>query len=406
MRITFTKLFVILGILGTAITISVDSFLVTPKINYRNTECIHRNACLKTGIEVEEGDYEDDAFGLDRMGVNLLHIPMYAFKLPVSIGLGIWSSLFWRVPTEKDLVNFVEGTSLITVLRRGTERNYYVDVKECLLVHNDPENILNHVESWSMTYTKIGKWDVKIHSFIVNGKPIADPARRMSFLHMYAVSSAHPKCHVYGNALVRYIKKDKKLLKNISESTWNTIWLHRGLLSCPSPLTFKRTNSNKWAGIFMPITKESLVAETSNMSPLGGYQHGIEQRWIDLDLPLSKFMLKARTITHRAMVDHDIPMELYEAIFLSVIMHSTDHVLLYRLMWGLKFGIDPWDKNTVPFICESSGFNFMWVNPTLNPVCNNRIKNLRKPFYRQLYRELKKIDTLNVVDDMTASIMY
>ena len=156
----------------------------------------------------------------------------------------------------------------------------------------------------------------------------------------------------------------------------------------------------------MPITKESLVAETSNMSPLGGYQHGIEQRWIDLDLPLSKFMLKARTITHRAMVDHDIPMELYEAIFLSVIMHSTDHVLLYRLMWGLKFGIDPWDKNTVPFICESSGWNFMWVNPTLNPVCNNRIKNLRKPFYRQLYRELKKIDTLNVVDDMTASIMY
>ena len=29
-----------------------------------------------------------------------------------------------------------------------------------------------------------------------------------------------------------------------------------------------------------------------------------------------------------------------------------------------------------------------------------------KPFYRQLYRGLKEIDTLEVVDEITASIMY
>ena len=107
------------------------------------------------------------------------------------------------------------------------------------------------------------------------------------------------------------------------------------------------------------------------------------------------------------MADHDIPMELNEAIFLSVVMHASDHVLSARLAWGLKFGMDPWKKDTGnPLICESSFWNFMWVDATLNPVFNNKIKNLRNPFYRQLYQELKKIDTLNVVDELTASIMY
>lgn len=33
-------------------------------------------------------------------------------------------------------------------------------------------------------------------------------------------------------------------------------------------------------------------------------------------------------------------------------------------------------------------------------------RSCTKPFYRQLYRGLKKIDTLQVVDDVTASIMF
>ena len=119
---------------------------------------------VKPGLGGEEGDRGDDELGLDRMYFNLLHLPTYVFKIPFATVVGIWSSLLWRVPTEQDVVNVVEGTSLITVLhrdmsdlsgiRKGEERNYFVDVKECLLVHTNPEDVLNHAESWSMSYTK------------------------------------------------------------------------------------------------------------------------------------------------------------------------------------------------------------------------------------------------------------
>lgn len=42
----------------------------------------------------------------------------YFIKFPFAVLLGIWSALFWRIPTTEDVVNFIEGTSLITVLRR------------------------------------------------------------------------------------------------------------------------------------------------------------------------------------------------------------------------------------------------------------------------------------------------
>lgn len=47
----------------------------------------------------------------------------------------------------------------------------------------------------------------------------------------------------------------------------------------------------------------------------------------------------------RAMADNDIPMDLLEALFLSIVVHAADHVLGYRILWGLnfKFGFD-WEK--------------------------------------------------------------
>lgn len=380
--------------------------------NPESTGKIH----LKPGLGFEEGDYGDDKFGLERMYFYLLQLPVHVFKIPFAIVLGIWSSLLWRAPTEEDVVNSVEGTSLINVLhrdmsdlsviRKGEERNYFVDVKDCHLVHTNTDGVVNNVESWEMRYTKTrpqigrGKWDIRIHSFKVNGEVVTDPARMISFIQMYTVLSTHVKCHVYGNALTRIIKKYKKLRIKLSNSTLNTIWLHNHILNgVTSPV-----QPNKWFG---SVTIESLLEEADDMSSLGGCKHSTAKRWVDLDLPLSTFMLKARVIIRKAMADHDIPMELHEAIFLSVVVHSSDHILARRLQWGLKFGMDPWEKDYGnPLICESSVWNFIFLGPTLNPLFNNKIKNIRKPFYRQLYQELKKIDMLDVVDEITASIMY
>ena len=49
------------------------------------------------------------------------------------------------------------------------------------------------------------------------------------------------------------------------------------------------------------------------------------------------------------MHDNQIPMNLLEGLFLSIIMHAVDHVLGDRILWGLnyKFGFD-WENPSTP----------------------------------------------------------
>ncbi|CAM9729923.1 unnamed protein product [Ectocarpus sp. 6 AP-2014] len=120
-------------------------------------------------------------------------------------------------------------------------------------------------------------------------------------------------------------------------------------------------------------------------------------------------MLGARHVLVRAMRDNQIPMDLLEALFLSIVMHAVDHVLANRIMWGLNFKLDffDWERpSTTHDHCEKTAWNFMYVAPTINPFYHNKLWRISKPFYRQLYRGLKKIDTLNVANEVTASIMY
>lgn len=43
----------------------------------------------------------------------------------------------------------------------------------------------------------------------------------------------------------------------------------------------------------------SVVAESRNVSPLGGAGHGRAGRWRELELPLADFMLRARRVLRR-----------------------------------------------------------------------------------------------------------
>ena len=200
----------------------------------------------------------------------------YFIKFPFAVLLGIWSALFWRPPTAEDVVTFVEGTSLVTVLRRDRaveraalafsgeatrvkqreceERHYYIQVDECMLEHVSRESgsrynegTVTPVKSWSMKYKKTryggedGKWVVVITSFLVNGQPVADSESQVSFLHFYWTTAAHTKCHALGNALVERIVSDDSLKTKLMESTWTTTWLHHGLLhGSLGPLTSVR----------------------------------------------------------------------------------------------------------------------------------------------------------------------
>ena len=202
-------------------------------------------------------------------------IDRYFIKFPLAVILGIWSALFWRTPTAEDVVTFIEGTSLVSVLRRdreseraalsaaGTdctqlraseERHYYIRVDTCLLEHvtrergsKYNEGVVTPIKSWSMKYTKTrcrgedSRWAVNVTSFLVNGLPVADPESQVSFLHFYWTTAAHTKCHALGNALVERIVSDDSLKAKLMESTWTTTWLHHGLLhGTLGPLTTTR----------------------------------------------------------------------------------------------------------------------------------------------------------------------
>lgn len=61
-----------------------------------------------------------------------------------------------------------------------------------------------------------------------------------------------------------------------------------------------RTEGKKGLGLGAPVIRQSLVAETRNMSPLGGADHGRAERWSELELPLVDFMLGARQVLRRS----------------------------------------------------------------------------------------------------------
>ena len=172
-------------------------------------------------------------------------------------------------------MTFVEGTSLVTVLRRDRaseraalserksngeklrsceEHHYYIRVDECMLEHvtrergsKYDEGVVTPIKSWSMKYTKTRcggpdeKWAVNITSFFVNAEPVTDPENQVSFLHFYWTTAAHTKCHALGNSLVERIVSDDTLKTKLMESTWTTTWLHHGLLhGSLGPLTTTR----------------------------------------------------------------------------------------------------------------------------------------------------------------------
>ena len=60
-----------------------------------------------------------------------------------------------------------------------------------------------------------------------------------------------------------------------------------------------RTTANKWMGLGLPTSNKSLVAESLNMTPLGGAEHAHTRRWRELDLPIADFMLGARRVLLR-----------------------------------------------------------------------------------------------------------
>lgn len=77
--------------------------------------------------------------------------------------------------------------------------------------------------------------------------------------------------------------------------------VHGMLCNVPIIMCY-RTQGNKWMGLGAPTKRDSLIAESRNMSPLGGAEHARTERWNELELPLPDFMMGARHVLRRS--DH------------------------------------------------------------------------------------------------------
>ena len=96
-----------------------------------------------------------------------------------------------------------------------------------------------------------------------------------------------------------------------------------------------------------------------------------------------------------------------EHLWLHTVVHSVDHYQTYKLGLFQHSGrVETLEEAPTWQIFSMHLWCFKFERPHLNPLADNRIKNIRnKPFYRDLYKGLAKID-LELADQVTASVMY
>ena len=107
---------------------------------------------------------------------------------------------------------------------------------------------------------------------------------------------------------------------------------------------------------------------------------------------------------------YDIPINLCEALFNHTVVHSTDNIVAWRFTKYLHFGWTLQDKRGTWYQVLHRLFTTnIWIRPIFNPYDNLRIRDIKQPFYQQLYSDLKHLDAkygFNYSDDITCSVAY
>ncbi|CAH1268891.1 Hypp4016 [Branchiostoma lanceolatum] len=327
-----------------------------------------------------------------------LQSPMYFIRWIYAVFYSLYLLLVLRDPTDSDIVEYVENTTLamlIRLARNGRPEEYDVTVGDCKLRASGGYKL----KSWSLTYKK-GNGGAEILRFSRNGVEIGDRSQIFSTVFLYHVHSLHTKSHVFSNGVARHIVEND--VKTLLESSYTSMPLHNALLhSCQSPL---EGTVAKLLGYICPCTRESVVEESRNMSALKGHQ--TKQCWEVRGKDTVAYKLfRLRQALQVVMKRHAIDQNWLEALFNHTIVHSVDHYLSTQQA-HLRFSLHPWDAGCTTYQAFNTNmFRVLISFPTLNPLAPNTLRTIHKPFYQDLYRELKKIDP-KIADTVTASVMY
>ncbi|CAH1253007.1 Hypp1061 [Branchiostoma lanceolatum] len=330
----------------------------------------------------------------------LLQRPMFFIRWIYAALYSLYLLFVLRAPTDRDIVDFIENTTMAMLIRPATDDKsgeYKLTVNDCKLRASGGYKLKN----MSLGYKK-GKSGAYILYFTRNGVEVDDRSQIFSTIYFYHTHSMHTKSHLFSNSLVRHIVDND--IKTLKESSYTSIALHNELLHSSLSVFQFEGNVSKYLGYGVAGIRESLVEESRNMSVLEGHQVMHRSNPHEKDSFVGK-LYRSRLALQGAMKRHEIDPKLLDALFNHTIVHSVDHVS--NSEWSfLRFSLHPWAEDcNIYQAFNTSMFRILIVQPNVNPLAPNTIRSIKKPFYQDLYRDLKKIDS-HWADVVTASVMY
>eukprot|EP00058_Branchiostoma_floridae_P021788 XP_002607278.1 hypothetical protein BRAFLDRAFT_125175 [Branchiostoma floridae] len=330
----------------------------------------------------------------------LLQSPMYYIRwlYAVIYSLYLLFVLRSRDPTDTDIVGYIENTTMAILVRPATDGKlgeYEVTFCDCKLRTSGGYKLKNMLLRY-----KTGKNGVHILRFIRNGVEVTDRSQIFSTIYFYHIHSMHTKSHLFSNSLVRNIVNND--VKTLQESSYTSIPLHYQLLHSSLSVLEWDGNMSRYLGYGDACIRESIVEESRNMSALEGHQ--AVHRWNShgKDSFAGKlFRVRAGAVRsgdvlalQDVMERHGIDPKMLDALFNHTIVHSVDHHGISERSF-LRFSLHPctWDKDCSTYRAfNTSVFRVLITQPNLNPLAPNTLRFINKPFYQDLYRELKNID--------------
>ena len=344
----------------------------------------------------------------------LFQTPWMIIKLLAGLFVNLIIYLFFlKTPTDKDIVNFVENTTLALLLDFGSSEtaSRKLEMEDCEIKSCLPSVALG---SFKMIFKKHPQGRVSIELFQFNGRIITNRILMMEIIFFFHTASFHTNFHLYSNSLTEYIVDNNISL--LLPSTKTSLPLHHTLTKQPiSPVPDAKTRTeNPWIHRFITrvysvdITRESLIEES-----LKPYKFkDLSQEEAEESLPLVGYLAECRIAVKKALNNAALPDGLLEPLFYHMIVHAVDHASCYAQSWNLKFGVGEFLDGPCSqlSIFRSLMFRWLMVKPSIPPVWSNKIKYIRRnPCNFEISETIKHLDVkyqVNFADKITASVMY
>ena len=223
----------------------------------------------------------------------------------------------------------------------------------------------------------------EVRAFVFNGEQIDSSSEQIIILSLMFSTVVHPMLHAFW-PLVYQHRNDPEL------SQYPELFLHGGYmneLATDFPGDCLRVKRSWMAEMLVFNTKLPLPFHAHSLLGIRPYSRVVS------------FLFKGRVALQRAMIKHKVNIDV-EALFLTTIVHATDHLMLSSCLYDHKL-----DSTLFPDAC----MNLM--TPISYTPCQYffsnqvRYKVAKQPFYRDLYDSLETIDRV-LADNVTLSISF